>query len=187
MTAICQSCGRLLALLNVDIRSSLLKTRVHLPCSPLPSARDASTCAEFTRAVPSSLPSPSTAPHSSRTPLQEHATPISLRPQAAAAATALPRPYSEIPKTKTVLGLNFDMLMDPHNAVNYMERQTRRLGHIFRLTGTPGVGEMVCVVEPQDVETVYRLGDAHYPERYPFLEWRQARNERNRSKGLFLE
>lgn len=98
-----------------------------------------------------------------------------------------PRPYSEIPKTKTILGLNVEMLQNPASVDKYMIQQIQKLGYIFRITGVPGMPEMLCVSSPRDVEAAYRVGDIEYPERFPFTEWKQARKELNRPLGLFLE
>ena len=63
-----------------------------------------------------------------------------------------------MPKTKTVLGLNLDVLKDSSNLVGNMEKNFRELGRIFKLTGVPGLSTMVCVVDPEDVEKVFRVG-----------------------------
>ena len=102
-------------------------------------------------------------------------------------AGAAPRPYCKVPRTRTALGLNLDMFKDPFKSSQYMVEQVRLLGPIFKVTGLPGCPEMVVTVSPQDVETVYRNGDTHYPEKFSFREWKQALEELNRPLGLFLE
>ena len=104
-----------------------------------------------------------------------------------AAPSQQAQPYSKIPTTKTVLGLNLGMIKDPLKSSEYISEQVRLLGPIFKITGLPRRPDMVVTVNPQDVETVYRYGDKHYPERFPFDIWKQARVELNRSPGLFLE
>ena len=104
----------------------------------------------------------------------------------ATSSTETPRPYSEMPKTKTVLGLNLDVLKDSSNLVGNMEKNFRELGRIFKLTGVPGLSTMVCVVDPEDVEKVFRVGDKGYPERYSIWEWKEARKEANAPFGMFL-
>lgn len=124
-------------------------------------------------------------PHSSY-PLQQHEqqNPPPASDPSQSAETA--RPYDEIPKTKTTLGLNLDMLRDLSNASNYMKKTARELGHIFKLVGAPGLPPMVCVVDPKDVETVFRVGDAGYPERFLIEVWRDARKEINAPIGMFM-
>jgi hypothetical protein len=60
------------------------------------------------------------------------------------------------------------------------------IGNIFRLTGAPGMPKSVCVLDPQDIETAYRIGDTDYPERFPFSEWQGVRKELNRPAGVFF-
>ena len=124
---------------------------------------------------------PSALPYSTKTDHQEHATPSGDKPEPAT------RPFSEIPMVKTFLGINFDVLRDPTRMADYMEEQVHKLGPIFRLTGAPGIPDMVCVVRPEDVETAFRVGDTHYPQRFPFYEWKQALKELNRPSGVFLQ
>ena len=97
-----------------------------------------------------------------------------------------PRPYNEIPKTNTVLGLNLDVLKDSSNLVGNMEKSFHELGHIFKLAGIPGLPTMVCVVDPEDVEKAFRVGDKGYPERFSIWEWKEARKEANAPLGMFL-
>lgn len=97
-----------------------------------------------------------------------------------------PKPYSEIPKTKTFLGLNMDTLKHPTQIAQYIHEQATQLGPIYRLTGIPGLQEMVCLTDPKDVETVYRVGDGTHPRRFPIPEWVDARNELKKPIGLFL-
>ena len=96
------------------------------------------------------------------------------------------RPYSEIPATKTTFGLNMELLKDPKKMPEYMEKQTKLHGSIYRLTGAPGLSELVCVTDPRDAETVFRMGDISTPMRFPFDEWKQARKELKKPMGLFL-
>ena len=120
---------------------------------------------------------------------RQHTTTTSADSDAATTArkVAPPKPYSKIPRTKTVLGLNLGLLKDPIKSSQYMVEQVRLLGPIFKVTGLPGRPEMIVTVNPQDVEAVYRYGDMHFPERSPFREWKQALEELNRPPGLFLE
>lgn len=78
-------------------------------------------------------------------------------------------------------------MKNPFKSNEYLEGQARKLGHIFRVTGAPGMPEMVCVLNPLDVETTYRVGDTDYPQRFPFNEWKEARKELNKPRGMFLE
>ena len=96
------------------------------------------------------------------------------------------RPYSEIPATKTTFGLNMELLKNPKKMPEYMEKQTKLHGSIYRLTGAPGMSELVCATDPRDVETVFRVGDHDIPKRYPLDEWKQAREELKKPTGLFL-
>ncbi len=97
------------------------------------------------------------------------------------------RPFSEIPKTKTVLGLNIEAMRDPLGMPLYVEKQFRTLGPIFHLVGLPSLPKMVFVVDPDDTERVFRTGDLGYPKRIGVEEWIQARKELNLPFGMFLE
>ena len=68
-----------------------------------------------------------------------------------------------------------------------MQEQAVKLGHLYKIVGTPGIPEMVVTVNPEDVEKVYRLGDTAYPMRFPFEEWKQARKELGQPWGIFLQ
>jgi len=96
------------------------------------------------------------------------------------------KPYSAIPKVKTTFGLNMDMLREPYKAADYFERSFRELGFIFKVDGVPGLPEMVCLADPNDIEKVYRIGDADYPVRFQFADWIEARKELNKPIGMFL-
>ena len=85
------------------------------------------------------------------------------------------------------MGLNLGLFKDPLKSSHYMAEQFQLLGPIFRMTGVPGRPEMVVVMDPQDVEAVYHHGDADYPERLIFEEWKMARMELDKPLGLFLE
>ena len=130
---------------------------------------------------PVAVSSSTSHPYSTRSVHHDLATPTSNEPEPAA------RPFSEIPKTKTILGLNVELLKDPVMVSDYMERQAQELGPIYKVVGTPGMPDMVCVVSPQDAEKAFRAGDLDYPQRFPFHEWKQARKELNQPCGIFLK
>ena len=96
------------------------------------------------------------------------------------------RPYSEIPKTKTTFGLNLELMRDPTKFADVLTRVASELGHIFRIVGVPGMPPMVCVLDPKDVEAVYRVGDSDYPERLRFESWEKAREELGIPFPMFL-
>ena len=99
------------------------------------------------------------------------------------------RPYSEIPATKTTFGLNLEVLKKIYNdnkPSEYLEKQTKLHGSIYRLTGAPGLSELVCVTDPRDAETVFRVGDHDIPKRLSLGEWKLARKELKKPMGLFL-
>ncbi len=112
---------------------------------------------------------------------QDKASSSSLNPQMEAA-----RPYSKIPRTKTFLGLNMEIMKDPVHIARYMQEQSSKLGSIYRIAGLPGLQEMVCLSDPKDVETAFRVGDVTHPRRFPIPEWVEARKELNMPIGLFL-
>lgn len=120
-------------------------------------------------------------PHSTTSRQQQ------LHPQNTSSQTAMPKPFSDIPKTKTTLGLNIDLIRKPSQLVEYLEKSCRELGSIFKLAGTPGLPEMVCIVDPKDVETVYRSGDTHYPQRQEFPDFKKALQELGLPIGLFFQ
>ena len=97
------------------------------------------------------------------------------------------RPYSEIPKTKTFMGLNLEVIKDPSRLSNYTEKMVHEVGNIFKMTGVPGLPEMLFVIDPKDVEKVYRSGDQEYPMRIPVNELKQVRDELKVPYGMFLE
>ena len=97
------------------------------------------------------------------------------------------RPYSEIPKSKTFLGLNMQLLKDPTQMGKFIREQGNELGPIFRLTGVPGMPEMLCVLDTKDLEVVFRVGDNSYPRRLRNPERVEIRKELNQPLGIFLE
>ena len=97
------------------------------------------------------------------------------------------KPWSEIPKTRTTLGLNTKLMKNPFKMIEYLQEQNKSLGPVFRLTGTPGMPETVCAMNPEDVESVYRAGDTSYPQGFPFDLWKDARKELNQPLGMFFE
>lgn len=95
--------------------------------------------------------------------------------------------WSEIPRTKTTLGLNIKLMKDMTKFHDYLLEQTNILGHVFRLTGLPGLPKsLVCAVNPEDLESIYRAGDTSYPMRFPFDMWKDARRELNKPFGVFF-
>ena len=159
------------AILSSVKRSSLLD----LP-SLGPAIRSATRPA-IIRTLSSSIPSAKS--HSSKNLNQEQL------------ATNMPpydaKPWSEIPKTKTTLGLNTKLMKNPFKMMEYLQEQNKSLGPVFRLTGTPGMPETVCAMNPEDVESVYRAGDTSYPQGFPFDLWKDARKELNQPLGMFFE
>ena len=97
-----------------------------------------------------------------------------------------PRPYNEIPKTPTTLGLNLELIRKPFKIVEYLRRVSAELGPIFKVVGTPGQTSMLCVMDPRDVETVFRVGDVGYPERILVEVWRDSLKELNAPSGMFM-
>ena len=144
-----------------------------------PASRDAGF-AKLTRR-PLSISSHTAWPHSSTPTSKSQAAPLKNQEEGA------PRPFSEIPKTKTVLGLNLEVMKDPFRITDYAEKTVHELGHIFRITGTPGIPSMVFVVDPKEIEKVYRLGDQDYPKRFPFDMWKKVREDLKIPFGIFLE
>lgn len=118
---------------------------------------------------------------------QEQAPPSASTKPGLPGSAATAQPYSKIPKNKTFLGLNFEIMKDPRKVALYMEEQARKLGNIYRFGGVPGIPEMVVVLDPKDVETAFRVGDVDYPKRFPIWEWKAARKELQKPTGLFLE
>ena len=128
--------------------------------------------------------------HSSASPLQPHATSLlqhGASPSLQSPEMAAAKPYSEIPKNKTFLGLNWEFMKDPTQAAQFFRKLGDSLGPIVRLVGAPGLPEMVMVLDPKDTEAVFRAADNTYPQRFPIQEWIDARKELNQPIGLFLE
>ena len=63
----------------------------------------------------------------------------------------------------------------------------KTLGKIFRHKGTPGTPELLFIVDPKDVELVYRAADRGYPMRFPLTDWCQSKDELKLPYGMFLE
>ena len=96
------------------------------------------------------------------------------------------RPFDEIPRTKTFLGLNTQLMKEPTQMARYLTEQGDKLGSIFCLVGIPGLPDSLCLLDPKDVETVFRAEDSTYPRRLPIPDWVKARKELNMPIGLFL-
>ena len=97
------------------------------------------------------------------------------------------KPWSEIPKTKTTLGVNTELMKNPFKMIEYLQEQNKSLGPVFRLTGTPGMPETVCAMNLEDVESVYRAGDTSYPRGFLFAMLIDARKELNQPLGMIFE
>ena len=159
-------------------RSLISAVKSHVVPLSIAARPAAPTASElFTRAVSSSASSVQPNLTSAFHQLEKTSSPLTV--EAA-------KSYNEIPKTKTVLGLNMDILRKPTQLAQYMQEQGNQLGPIFRVTGTPGLPEMLCLIDPRDVETVFRVGDGGYPRRFPIPEWVEARKELKKPIGLFL-
>lgn len=94
------------------------------------------------------------------------------------------RPYSEIPSIN-VLRLRMKLLWDSSDSANDLRAAVDELGCIFNLT-IPGMPQMVCVVDPKDIEAVFRAGDNDHPERMQIKEWIRSRKETNSPLGLVM-
>lgn len=97
------------------------------------------------------------------------------------------RPYSEIPTPKTFLSVSWDLIRDPKRLADNLEKRTKVLGKIFKEKGIPSLPEMVFILDPKDVEKVYRTGDRGYPSRVTISEWIQVHAELKLPIGMFLE
>ena len=86
-----------------------------------------------------------------------------------------------------MFGLNLEVMKDPYRIVDYTERMVHELGHIFRISETPGLPTTVFVVDPKDIEKVYRLGDQDYPRRFSFDDWKRIRKDLKIPFGMLLE
>ncbi len=97
------------------------------------------------------------------------------------------RQYNEIPKPKFFLGVNWELIKNPKILVEYVAKQVRQYGKIYRDKGFPGIPEFLYVADPNDIEKVFRVGDKGYPMRFPIKAWRKARDELKLPYGMFLE
>lgn len=79
-----------------------------------------------------------------------------------------------------------ELIQNPFKVVDFFRKQTAELGPIFKFVGTPGLPPMVCVVDPKDVEAVFRAGDTGYPERILIEVWRDSLKELNAPPGVFM-
>ena len=127
-----------------------------------------------------------TLPHSSSS-LQQHQqqTPSSSgtsEPPPQSLETA--RPYSDIPKINA-LRLRMKLVRDSSNSANDLRVAVDELGSVFNLS-MPGFPPIVCVVDPKDIETVFRAGDNDHPERMQVVEWIRSRRETNSPLGLVM-
>ena len=98
-----------------------------------------------------------------------------------------PRPYNEIPFIKNFLGLNLEMMKDPYHMVEHTIKIALQHGYIFKMSGPPSMPAFLFVIDPKDVEKVFRVVDAGYPKRFPINEWMQVREELKIPFGMFLE
>ncbi len=97
------------------------------------------------------------------------------------------RPFKEIPKTKCFLGVNWEFMKDSKKLVEYVSKQVEQYGTIFRDKPFPGFPELLYVVDPTDIEKVFRVGDKGYPKRLPIKFWYHIRDELKLPYGLFFE
>ena len=98
-----------------------------------------------------------------------------------------PRLYQDIPSPKTFLSLNWEVLKNPSKLIENIEDRVRSLGSVYIEKGIPGMPEFVVLVDPKDIETVYRAGDKGYPKRFPLTIWTDTREELKLPYGIFLE
>ena len=96
-------------------------------------------------------------------------------------------PYKKIPKTKCFLGINWELIRNPYSLVEYLEKQVKVYGKIFRDQAVPFVPAYLYIFDPKDVEVVFRMGDKGHPKRYPMKIWKDVCDELKLPHGLFLK
>ena len=97
------------------------------------------------------------------------------------------RPYNEVPRPKNFLNVNWDVVKNPLGLADHMEKRVKSYGKIYKEKGFPGLPELLFIVDPKDIEKVFRAGDKEYPQRFQLPEWTQARDELHLPYGMFLE
>ena len=97
------------------------------------------------------------------------------------------RPYNEVPRPKNFLNVNWDVIKNPLGFADHMEKRVKSYGKIYKEKGLPGLPELLFIVDPKDIEKVYRAGDKEYPQRFQFLEWMQSRDELHIPYGMVFE
>ena len=66
-----------------------------------------------------------------------------------------------------------------------MQQRVEKLGKIYKEKPMPLNTEFVVVVDPNDVQTVFRA-DTKWPKRIPVEFWIEARKQEGIPTGLFL-
>ena len=97
------------------------------------------------------------------------------------------RPFSDLPSPNNFLGVNWGLLRDPSSFVDHVDKRVKTIGTIYREKRAPDMPEMLFVVDPEDIEKVYRAGDKGYPMHLPLPGWKESRDELQLPYGMFLE
>ena len=83
-----------------------------------------------------------------------------------ALTSAAPKPFQDIPKPKgyPLIGTALDYRNDKYTFHRVIEKRLAKFGPIYREKMFPGLPEQVVVVDPKDVEAVFR-SDSEWPMR----------------------
>ena len=98
--------------------------------------------------------------------------------------------FLEIPTPKRIPILNFSrdfskVAKNPFKVVNFIKERVEEFGKIYREKLSPGLPEFLFVLDPNDIEKVFRAG-GKYPRRFPLTEWVVARKQVGVPGGVFL-
>ena len=72
-----------------------------------------------------------------------------------------------------------------NKAYRVMQQRVKKLGWIFREKPFPTQPEMLVVVDPDDVQTVFRA-DGKWPSRILLDAWPESRRRANLPTGIFM-
>lgn len=100
------------------------------------------------------------------------------------------KPYEEIPTPKRIplLKISRDfakVAKNPFQVVNFIKERVEEFGTIYREKVSPGLPEFLFVLDPKDIEKVFRA-DGKYPRRFSITEWIEARKKTGIPVGIFL-
>ena len=100
-----------------------------------------------------------------------------------------PKPFSEVPAAKgwPLLGTFMDYGKPDtlNKTYRVMQQRVKKLGWIYREKPLPTLPEMLIVVDPDDVQTVFRA-DGKWPSRITLDAWVESTRQADVPPGIFM-